>query len=40
MIALGTALVRTADKSEPACGSVRFIVPAHSPLTSFGINGF
>ena len=28
--------MRTADKSEPACGSVRFIVPVHSPATIFG----
>src|ERR1700747_2071873 len=34
------ALVRTADRSEPACGSVRFIVPDHSPLTSFGRKRF
>ena len=30
----GTARVRTAARSEPACGSVRFIVPVHSPATS------
>ena len=28
--------VRTAARSEPACGSVRFIVPVHSPATIFG----
>ena len=28
-----TALVRTAPTSDPASGSVRFIVPVHSPLT-------
>ena len=27
----GTARVRSAPRSEPACGSVRFIVPVHSP---------
>ena len=32
----GTARVRTAERSEPACGSVRTIVPVHSPETSFG----
>src|SRR5436190_1544794 len=32
----GTARVRTAARSEPACGSVRFIVPVHSPATIFG----
>jgi hypothetical protein len=31
----GTALVRTAPRSEPAWGSVRFMVPAHSPVTIF-----
>ena len=31
----GTALVRTAPTSEPACGSVRFMVPVHSPVTIF-----
>ena len=34
--ARGTARVRTAARSEPACGSVRTMVPAHSPLTSLG----
>ena len=29
-----TARVRSAPRSEPACGSVRFIVPVHSPETS------
>ncbi len=29
----GTALVRRAPTSEPAWGSVRFIVPVHRPLT-------
>ena len=32
----GTARVRTAARSEPACGSVRFIVPVHLPATIFG----
>ena len=32
----GSARVRTAPTSEPACGSVRFMVPVHSPATSFG----
>ena len=32
----GTARVRTAARSEPACGSVRFIVPVHSPVTMLG----
>src|SRR6187401_3038930 len=32
----GTARVRTAARSDPACGSVRFIVPVHSPETIFG----
>ena len=32
----GTAFVRIAARSEPACGSVRFIVPVHSPATIFG----
>ena len=32
----GTALVVSAPTSEPACGSVRFIVPVHSPVTIFG----
>ena len=32
---VGTALVRTAPRSEPASGSVRFMVPADSPLTIF-----
>ena len=31
----GSARVFTNDKSEPACGSVRFMVPVHSPLTIF-----
>ena len=35
-IGLRTAFVRTAARSEPACGSVRFIVPVHSPATIFG----
>ena len=26
----------SAPTSEPACGSVRFIVPVHSPVTIFG----
>ena len=30
----GTARVVSAPRSEPACGSVKFIVPAHSPRTS------
>ncbi|CAG4893234.1 hypothetical protein R69919_01610 [Paraburkholderia gardini] len=32
----GSARVRTSARSEPACGSVRFIVPVHSPEMSFG----
>ena len=32
----GTALVVRAPTSDPACGSVRFIVPVHSPVTIFG----
>ena len=32
----GTAFVVSAPTSEPACGSVRFIVPVHSPVTIFG----
>ena len=32
----GSARVRTAPTSEPACGSVRFIVPVQSPATSRG----
>ncbi len=32
----GSARVRTRARSEPACGSVRFIVPVHSPEISFG----
>ena len=32
----GAALVVSAPTSEPACGSVRFIVPVHSPEISFG----
>ena len=31
-----TARVRSAPRSEPACGSVRFIVPVHSPEISLG----
>ena len=31
----GTALVRSAPTSEPASGSVRFMVPVHSPVTIF-----
>ena len=34
--AIGVAVVRSAPTSLPACGSVRFIVAGHSPLTSFG----
>ena len=34
--AAGTARVASAPTSEPACGSVRFIVPDHSPATIFG----
>ena len=29
-----TARVRTAPRSEPACGSVRHMAPVHSPLIS------
>ncbi len=32
----GSALVVSAPTSLPACGSVRFIVPLHSPEMSFG----
>ncbi len=32
----GSALVRTAPTSLPACGSVRFIVPGHSPVSILG----
>ncbi len=32
----GSARVVSAPRSEPACGSVRFIVPVHSPETIFG----
>ncbi|MNY16655.1 hypothetical protein D3C86_1499310 [compost metagenome] len=32
----GSARVRTAARSEPACGSVKFIVPVHSPAISLG----
>jgi hypothetical protein len=32
----GSAFERSAPTSEPACGSVRFIVPDHSPEVSFG----
>ena len=32
----GSARERTSARSEPACGSVRFIVPVHSPEISFG----
>ena len=31
--AAGTALVRSAPTSDPASGSVRFMVPVHSPVT-------
>ena len=30
----GTALVRRSPRSVPQCGSVRFMVPDHSPLAS------
>ena len=33
---IGTAVLRRAPTSLPACGSVKFIVPDHSPLTSLG----
>ena len=33
----GSARVRTSARSEPACGSVRFIVPVHSPEIIFGM---
>lgn len=29
------ALVRSRPRSVPHCGSVRFMVPVHSPVTSF-----
>ena len=32
----GIAFVRNMPRSVPQCGSVRFIVPVHSPVTSFG----
>ena len=32
----GSARVATAPTSDPACGSVRFIVPVHSPVSIFG----
>ena len=34
--AVGTALVESAPTSEPAWGSVRFMVPVHSPVTILG----
>ena len=34
----GSARVRTSARSEPAWGSVRFIVPVHSPEMSLGTN--
>ena len=33
--AINSALVRTCPRSLPACGSVRHMVPSHSPLTSW-----
>jgi hypothetical protein len=30
-VACGSALVRSRPRSVPQCGSVRFIVPVHSP---------
>ena len=33
----GSARVRTSARSLPACGSVRFIVPVHSPEIIFGM---
>ncbi len=33
--ACGSARERISARSEPACGSVRFIVPVHSPVTIF-----
>jgi hypothetical protein len=32
----GVAVVATCARSEPHCGSVRHMVPVHSPLTSRG----
>ena len=32
----GSAFVRSMPRSVPQCGSVRHIVPVHSPDTSFG----
>jgi hypothetical protein len=32
----GSAFELSAPTSEPACGSVRFMVPVHSPLISLG----
>jgi hypothetical protein len=34
--AFGDALVVSAPTSEPACGSVMFIVPVHEPVTRCG----
>ncbi len=34
--AAGSALVRMRPRSVPQCGSVKFIVPDHSPLIIFG----
>ena len=36
VLAIGAARARIAARSEPACGSVRFMVPVHSPLTILG----
>ena len=36
----GTARVRTAARSEPACGSVRFIVPVHLPVIKGSMKRF
>jgi hypothetical protein len=34
--ACGSALLRRMPRSVPQCGSVRHIVPVHTPDTSFG----
>ena len=34
--AAGVAFDLISPRSEPACGSVRFMVPVHLPLTSLG----
>ena len=34
--AFGSALVRSNPRSVPQCGSVRHMVPVHSPVVIFG----